>query len=93
MCCLIECVVEMVDVCLFMIDVCVGVIFVDEVFVDILCKKNVNVIFVVNKVEGCVGEGGYFEVYFFGFGDLIVLFVEYGEGLDELYYVFLLLVD
>lgn len=93
MCCLIECVVDEVDVCLFVVDVWVGVILVDEYFVDILCKCVKYVILVVNKVEGCVGELGVMEVYVFGLGELLCIFVEYGEGMDDLYCVLVLLVE
>ena len=44
--------VEMADVCLFMIDARVGVTPTDEVFADILRKKNAHVILAANKAEG-----------------------------------------
>lgn len=83
----------MVDVVLFVIDVCVGVILFDVYFVDVVCKIICLVIFLVNKVEGCVGEGGLYEFYFFGFGELIVILVEYGEGFVDFYDVLKFYVD
>ena len=85
--------VEMADVCLFMIDARTGVTPADEVFADILRKKNANVILAANKAEGRAGEGGYLEAYSLGLGDPIALSAEHGEGLDELYHVLLPLAD
>jgi GTP-binding protein len=77
--------VEMADVCLFMIDARVGVTPTDQVFADILRKKNANVILAANKSEGRAGEAGYLEAFSLGLGEPIRLSAEHGEGMDELY--------
>ncbi|OUD10649.1 ribosome biogenesis GTPase Der [Marivivens niveibacter] len=78
--------VEMADVCLFLVDARAGITPSDEVFADILRKKNANVILAANKAEGRAGEGGVLEAYSLGLGDPIRLSAEHGEGLDELYH-------
>ncbi|TYB91107.1 ribosome biogenesis GTPase Der [Oceaniovalibus sp. ACAM 378] len=77
--------VEMADVCLFMIDARAGVLPTDEVFADILRRKNSNVILAANKAEGRAADGGVIEAYSLGLGDPIRLSAEHGEGLSELY--------
>ncbi len=81
--------VEMADVCLFLVDARTGITPTDEVFADILRKKNANVILAANKAEGRAGEGGVLEAYALGLGDPIRLSAEHGEGLDELYHILL----
>lgn len=43
------------------------------------------IILLVNKCEGCSVEFGLYEGYELGFGEFIVLFVEYGEGMGDFY--------
>ncbi len=85
--------VEMADVCLFMIDARAGVLPTDEIFADILRKKNANVILAANKSEGKAGEAGFLEAYGLGLTEPIRLSAEHGEGLDELYHMLLPLAD
>ncbi len=79
--------VEMADVCLFMIDARDGVLPADEVFADILRKKNANVILAANKAEGKAGEAGALEAWNLGLGEPIELSGEHGQGLDDLAYM------
>ena len=76
--------VEMADVCLFMIDARAGVTPVDEVFAEILRRKNAHVFLAANKAEGSAADGGVIEAYSLGLGDPIRLSAEHGEGLSEL---------
>ena len=76
--------VEMADVCLFMIDARAGVLPADEVFADILRKKNAHVILAANKAEGRAAEASLLEAYALGLGDPVPLSAEHGEGLAEL---------
>jgi GTP-binding protein len=76
--------VEMADVCLFMIDGRAGVLPADEVFADILRRKNAHVILAANKAEGRAGDAGALEAYSLGLGDPIRLSAEHGEGLEDL---------
>ncbi|MGB8812150.1 MAG: ribosome biogenesis GTPase Der [Paracoccaceae bacterium] len=77
--------VEMADVCLFLIDGRAGVTPTDEVFADILRRKNAHVIVGVNKSEGRAGDAGAIEAWSLGLGDPVRLSAEHGEGMDELY--------
>ncbi len=77
--------VEMADVCLFVIDARAGVTPVDQVFAQILRKKNAHVILAANKAEGRAGEAGFLEAYSLGLTEPIRLSAEHGEGMDELY--------
>ena len=76
--------VEMADVCLFMIDARQGVLPADEVFADILRKKNANVILAANKGEGRAADATILEAYALGLGEPIRLSAEHGEGMGEL---------
>ncbi|MEL6571429.1 MAG: ribosome biogenesis GTPase Der [Pseudomonadota bacterium] len=76
--------VEMADVCLFMIDARVGVLPTDQMFADILRKKNANVILAANKAEGNASEATILEAYALGLGEPLRLSAEHGEGLADL---------
>ncbi|MFQ1700605.1 ribosome biogenesis GTPase Der [Loktanella agnita] len=76
--------VEMADVCLFMIDARAGVLPADEVFADILRKKNANVILAANKGEGRAADATILEAFSLGLGEPIRMSAEHGEGLGEL---------
>lgn len=76
--------VEMADVCLFMIDARAGVLPADEVFADILRRKNANVILAANKGEGKAADASILEAYALGLGEPIRMSAEHGEGMGEL---------
>ncbi|MCC0076963.1 MAG: ribosome biogenesis GTPase Der [Rhodobacter sp.] len=79
--------VEMVDVCLFMIDARAGITPADQIFADILRRRAKHVILAANKAEGNAGEGGFLEAYSLGLGEPVRLSAEHGEGLDELHHM------
>lgn len=76
--------VEMADACLFLIDARAGVLPADEVFADILRRKNAHVILAANKCEGKAAEAGLIEAFSLGLGEPIALSAEHGEGMGEL---------
>lgn len=76
--------VEMADVCLFMIDARQGVLPADEVFADILRRKNANVILAANKGEGTAADATILEAFSLGLGEPIRMSAEHGEGMGEL---------
>ena len=76
--------VGMADACLFMIDARAGVTATDEVFADILRKKNAHVFLAANKGEGRAADGGVIEAYSLGLGEPLRLSAEHGEGMSEL---------
>ncbi len=76
--------VDMADACLFMIDARVGVTPQDEVFAQILRKKNANVILVANKVEGRAAEAGLIDAFSLGLGEPVPLSAEHGQGMVDL---------
>ena len=63
--------VEMADACLFVIDARAGVLPADEVFADILRKRNAHVILAANKAEGTAGEAGLIDAWSLGLGEPI----------------------
>ena len=79
--------VEMADISLFLIDGRVGVTPSDEVFADILRRKNAHVIVGVNKAEGKAGDGGAIEAWSLGLGEPVRMSAEHGEGMDDLYHI------
>ncbi len=76
--------VGMADACLFIVDARTGILPADEIFADILRKKNANVILAANKAEGKAAEAGIFEAYSLGLGEPLALSAEHGEGMAEL---------
>ena len=76
--------VEMADVCLFMIDARQGVLPADEVFADILRRKNANVILAANKGEGHAADATILEAFSLGLGEPIRMSAEHGEGMGDL---------
>ena len=64
-----------------------GVTPTDQVFAEILRKKNAHVILAANKAEGRAGEAGALEAYALGLGEPLRISAEHGEGLDDLYRV------
>jgi GTPase len=85
--------VEMADICLFLIDARVGVTPTDELFADILRKKNAHVILCANKAEGKAGEAGWLEAFSLGLGEPIRLSGEHGEGITDLLQVLMPIAD
>ena len=85
--------VEEADICLFVIDARVGVTPADEIFADILRKKNAHVILAANKAEGHAGDAGANEGWALGLGEPLKLSAEHGEGMDDLYRVLLPLAE
>lgn len=85
--------VEEADICLFMIDARVGVTPADEIFADILRKKNAHVILAANKAEGAAGDAGALEAWSLGLGEPLRISAEHGEGLDDLYTTLVPLAD
>ena len=77
--------VEEADICLFVIDARMGVTPADEIFADILRRKNANVIVAANKAEGNAGELGAMEGWSLGLGEPLRISAEHGEGMDDLY--------
>jgi len=85
--------VEMADICLFLIDARVGITPTDELFADILRKKNAHVLLAANKSEGKAGEAGYLEAFSLGLGEPIRLSGEHGEGITDLLQVLMPIAD
>ena len=85
--------VEMADICLFLIDARVGITPTDELFADILRKKNAHVLLAANKSEGKAGEAGYLEALSLGLGEPIRLSGEHGEGITDLLQVLMPIAD
>ncbi len=77
--------VEMVDICLFVIDARAGVTPADEIFAEILRKRAKHVLLAANKCEGRAADPGIAEAYGLGLGDPIPLSAEHGQGLEDLY--------
>ncbi len=85
--------VDMADACLFMIDARIGVTPTDEVFADILRKRNAHVFLVANKGEGRAADGGVIEAYSLGLGEPLRMSAEHGEGMGELAVMLAPLID
>jgi len=65
----------------------------DEIFADILRRKNAHVIVAANKSEGSAGDAGALEAWSLGLGEPVRISAEHGEGLDDLYRILVPLAD
>jgi len=80
-----EIAIDECDVALFMFDAREGVAPMDNIFVEVLRRKDKPVIVVANKAEGRAGEAGGAEGFKLGFGEPILISAEHGEGMADLY--------
>ncbi len=85
--------VEAADICLFLIDARAGVLPADEVFADILRRRNAHVILAANKAEGTAADAGVLDAWSLGLGEPIRLSAEHGEGMGDLLRVLMPLAD
>jgi GTP-binding protein len=77
--------IEEADVALFLIDAREGVAPMDEVFAEILRKRDKPVVLAANKAEGKAGDAGVLEGFRLGLGEPIAISAEHGEGMADLY--------
>lgn len=80
-----ELAIDECDVALFVIDSRDGVTAMDEVFAEILRKRDKPVILAANKAEGKKGDEGVNEAFALGLGEPIAISAEHGEGMADLY--------
>ncbi len=77
--------IDSADLVMLVVDARAGITPLDEHFADWLRTRSANVVLVVNKCEGRVGESGYLEAYSLGLGDPIAISAEHGEGIHLLF--------
>jgi GTP-binding protein len=77
--------IDEADVALFVVDAREGVTPLDEVFAEILRRRDKPVIVAANKAEGRVGEEGALEAFSLGLGEPVPISAEHGEGMADLY--------
>jgi len=80
-----ELAIDEADICLFLIDAREGVTPLDQVFGEILRRKDKPVLIGANKAEGKQGDPGIAEAWSLGFGEPIPISGEHGEGMADLY--------
>jgi GTP-binding protein len=77
--------VDEADLSVFVFDAREGVTPLDEIFAELLRRKNKPVVVVGNKAEGKAGDIGVNEAWALGLGEPLPLSAEHGEGLADLY--------
>jgi GTP-binding protein len=77
--------IDVADVVLFLIDAREGITPLDEVFAELLRRRDKPVILAANKAEGRAGDTGVAEGYTLGLGEPLPISAEHGEGLADLY--------
>src|SRR5215472_1438466 len=77
--------IDEADVSLFLIDARDGVTGLDEVFAEILRRKDKPVVLAANKAEGNAGDAGVLEAFGLGLGEPVAISAEHGEGMADLY--------
>src|SRR3954469_16568401 len=77
--------IDEADVALFVIDSRDGVTPVDEIFAEILRRKDRPVVLAANKAEGRAGDQGILEAFGLGLGEPVPISAEHGEGMADLY--------
>ncbi|MFI4966089.1 MAG: ribosome biogenesis GTPase Der [Caulobacterales bacterium] len=80
-----ELAIDEADVALFVVDARDGVTPLDEVFAEILRRRNKPVVLVANKAEGRAGDQGILEAFGLGLGEPAPISAEHGEGMADLY--------
>jgi GTP-binding protein len=80
-----ELAIDDADVALFVIDSREGVTPIDEVFAEILRRRDKPVVLAANKAEGRAGESGILEAFGLGLGEPVPISAEHGEGMADLY--------
>jgi GTP-binding protein len=80
-----ELAIDEADVALFVIDSREGVTGLDEVFAEILRRKDRPVVLAANKAEGRAGDQGVLEAFGLGLGEPVPISAEHGEGMADLY--------
>jgi GTP-binding protein len=80
-----EVAIDEADISLFVIDSRDGVTPLDEVFAEILRKRDKPVVVVANKAEGSAGDSGVLEAFGLGLGEPVPISAEHGEGMADLY--------
>jgi GTP-binding protein len=80
-----ELAIDEADVALFVIDSREGVTPMDEVFAEILRRRDMPVVLAANKSEGRQGDSGILEAYGLGLGEPVPISAEHGEGMADLY--------
>ena len=73
------------DVALFVIDSRDGVVAMDEVFAEILRRRDKPVVLAANKAEGRAGDQGILEAFGLGLGEPVPISAAHGEGMADLY--------
>ena len=80
-----ELAIDEADVALFVIDSRDGVTAMDEVFAEILRRRDMPVVLAANKAEGRAGDQGILEAFGLGLGEPVPISAEHGEGMADLY--------
>jgi len=80
-----ELAIDEADVAVFVIDSRDGVTPMDEVFAEILRRRDMPVVLVANKAEGRAGDQGILEAFGLGLGEPVPISAEHGEGMADLY--------
>ncbi len=73
------------DVSLFLIDSKAGITPTDKSFGQIVRKHSKKIVLVANKMEGKLGEAGYYDAFSLGFGEPVPISAEHGVGMGDLY--------
>ena len=77
--------IDEADVALFLVDAREGVAPMDEVFAEILRRRDKPVVLAANKAEGRAGDAGVLEAFRLGLGEPVPISAEHGEGMADLY--------
>jgi GTP-binding protein len=73
------------DVAILMVDGRAGILPEDKYFAEVVRRKNIPVVLVVNKLEGKQGQDTFHDAYRLGIGEPIAVSAEHGEGMAELF--------
>ncbi|MEG8098772.1 ribosome biogenesis GTPase Der [Candidatus Liberibacter brunswickensis] len=72
---------------LFLIDSKTGISPYDYTIASLLRKKNIPIILVSNKMDTSISKKKFFDIYSFGFKDIVKISAEHDLGISELYSV------
>ncbi|WP_062011342.1 ribosome biogenesis GTPase Der [Aureimonas sp. AU4] len=79
-----EAAIDQADLSLFIVDAKEGLAPHDEVFAEMLRRRNKPVVLVANKSEARGSDAGFYDSYSLGLGEPCPISAEHGEGMSDL---------
>ncbi|MBA5724108.1 ribosome biogenesis GTPase Der [Candidatus Liberibacter sp.] len=77
------------DLAFFVIDSKAGITPYDDLIARFLRKQNIPIVLVANKMETRIAQSNFYEIFSFGFKEIVEISAEHGRGISELHDIIL----